>query len=95
MGMGAAFSPYEADFGRIVESADIWINRVIHQTFVQVDEEGTEAAAVTVIEFVGSSADPDLDFILYFNRPFYFIIHEKNSSTILFMGKIGFPEWQD
>ncbi|MBN2425448.1 MAG: serpin family protein, partial [Calditrichaceae bacterium] len=97
MGMGIAFSG-DADFSRIVEAFSIFISRVIHQTFVQVDEEGTEAAAVTIIEFKIISAPggtPELDFVIRLDRPFYFIIHEKNSSTILFMGKIGLPEWKE
>ena len=92
MGMGVPFSP-SADFGRIVADGGIFISRVIHKTFVQVDEEGTEAAAVTLIEYRSSTSD--LAFFMKINRPFYFIIHEKKSHAILFMGKMKCPRWMD
>ncbi len=96
MGMSIAFSD-QADFTRIVRHGGIYISRVLHKTFVQVDEEGTEAAAVTLIEFRETSAggDSDLDFYIKINRPFYFIIHEKESGTILFIGKIKNPQWPE
>jgi serpin B len=66
------------------------ITKVIHKTFVEVNEEGTEAAAVTSIEMGLTSAGPasqPIDFIV--NKPFVFAICEKSSGVILFMGKIG------
>ncbi|MBN2011704.1 serpin family protein [candidate division KSB1 bacterium] len=95
MGMQVAFTAGQADFSRITAANDIYISRVIHNTFVQVDEEGTEAAAVTVIEFERLSGGSTLDFHMKVNRPFYFVIHEKQSGTILFMGKIKQPQWTE
>ncbi len=94
MGMGSAFSG-SADFSRIRSRGGIFISRVIHKTFVQVDEEGTEAAAVTLVEFRETSVGPELDFYMNMNRPFMFVIREKETDTILFMGKIVKPSWDE
>lgn len=94
LGMGVAFS-YDADFTRINSNGGLFISRVIHKTFVQVDEEGTEAAAVTVVEVGFTSEGPHVDFCLRMDRPFIFVIHERQSGAILFMGKIIQPEWTD
>jgi serine protease inhibitor len=87
MGMDIAFCG-RADFSRIVKGGGIFINSVIHKTFVQVDEQGTEAAAVTVIEFGENGPG---NFHIRVDQPFIFIIHEKQSGAILFMGKIKQP----
>ncbi|MDR2383250.1 MAG: serpin family protein [Prevotellaceae bacterium] len=67
-----------------------YISEVIHKTFVEVNEEGTEAAAVTSVGmFTSVNPDPSqpIDFIV--NKPFVFVIRENSSGAILFMGKIG------
>lgn len=92
MGMAVAFS-LDADFSRINPDEQIFITRALHKTFVKTDEEGTEAAAVTVVEFSRTSVGEDVDFYVTFNRPFIFIIREKHSGTILFIGKMVKPEW--
>jgi len=86
LGMEIAFSG-GADFSGINPNAALYISRVLHNTFVDVNEEGTEAAAVTVVEIKESSAGLDMRI----NRPFVFVIREKYSGTILFMGKIVEP----
>ncbi len=88
LGMGIAFSAYGADFTGMRDEGGLWINRVIHKTYVRVDEEGTEAAAVTAVEMVESSEGP---FEMSVNRPFILAIREKHSGTILFIGKIVDP----
>jgi serpin B len=89
LGMGVAFSDF-ADFSKIANGRGLAISRVLHNTFVAVDEEGTEAAAVTAVEFGLTSAGPQIaSFIV--NRPFLFFIKEKSTGTILFMGKIINP----
>ncbi len=94
MGMGVAFTG-ESDFSRIIAGYKIFISRVLHKTFIRVDEEGTEAAAVTLIEYrVVSSGEEDI-FYLVLNRPFLFVIREKHSGAILFMGKIVRPGWEE
>lgn len=88
LGMGIAFTPAEADFTGMREEGQLWISRVIHKTYVKVYEEGTEAAAVTVVEMTESVSD---SFEMRVDRPFIFAIREKHSGTILFMGKIVNP----
>jgi serpin B len=92
MGMELAFTE-GADFSGINPARDLFISFVKHKTFVEVDEKGTEAAAVTIIGFETTSFDPDKPQKTYFHcdRPFLFAITEKETGTILFMGKIGNP----
>lgn len=92
MGMNQAFTA-QADFSRINPTRDLYISLVKHKTFVEVDEKGTEAAAVTVIGFYKTSVDPNEPQTIYFHcvKPFLFAISEKNTGAILFMGKVGNP----
>ena len=88
LGMGPAFTPYVADFtGMSPRGRDLYISDVLQKTFVEVNEEGTEAAAVTKVEIRETSAPP----VFMVDRPFVFAIREKFSGTILFMGKIVEP----
>jgi len=86
LGMGIAFSDF-ADFTGINRQGNLQISEVKHKTYVKVDEEGTEAAAVTSVE-IGFTSAP---FSFTVDRPFVFVIHENHSGTILFMGKIVDP----
>ncbi len=90
MGMGIAFSA-GADFSKIDPTRGIVISKVIHKTFVEVKEEGTEAAAVTVIEFIETSIIDDGPVYLHINRPFLFVIKEKETGAILFIGRVNNP----
>jgi serpin B len=94
LGMGIAFDPNNANFSRISSLIDLFISAVIHSTFVQVDEEGTEAAAVTVVVMETTSINPD-ERTIKLDRPFLFVIHDKYTDAILFMGKITNPVWED
>ncbi len=100
LGMGVAFEPYGADFTRIVArenmgGENLFISRVLHKTFVQVDEAGTEAAAVTAVEIALTSVGPEpTGFVMRINRPFIFVIRERTSGALLFMGKIVAPVWE-
>jgi len=89
LGMGIAFNP-SADFTNINELGGIWIDDVTHFTYVQVDEEGTEAAAVTVVEMIRDSSGGIP--VMRIDRPFFFVIHENQNDTILFMGKVMNPD---
>jgi serpin B len=86
LGMEEAFSPGSADFSNMYPGGGVWIDEVRHKTFVKVDEEGTEAAAVTSVSMI-SSAPP----AFVADHPFLFMIRERYSGTILFMGKIMNP----
>jgi serine protease inhibitor len=90
MGMEIAFDPYHADFTKMYKGGGVWIDTVIHKTFVEVNEEGTEAAAVTVVVMTDSAREPS-GFHMRVDRPFMFLIRENKSQTILFIGKIVEP----
>ncbi|MFC1683293.1 serpin family protein [Candidatus Zixiibacteriota bacterium] len=86
LGMDLAFTP-AADFTNMYSGGGVWIDEVKHKTFIEVNEEGTEAAAVTSTAVAtGISED-----IFLVNRPFAFVIRENYSGTILFIGKIVDP----
>ena len=87
MGMGIAFTE-TADFSNISDQG-ILISRVLHQTYIKTDEEGTEAAAATVVEFEFTSM-PD-NTIVNINRPFLYFIRESTTGTIVFMGQVVDP----
>ena len=88
LGMRNSFISGVADFSGITDYADLYIGKVIQATYINVDEEGTEAAAVTAA-FELTSAGPDPNILPFnMNRPFAFVIREKDSNTILFMGKV-------
>ncbi len=88
MGMNRAFTDL-ADFTNIA-NASLKISKVIHDTYVEVTEEGTEAAAVTIIEIVKTSMPiPQPTPVFRVNKPFIFVIREKSTGVILFIGKMG------
>ncbi len=90
MGLEKAFTAGQADFNRMVNSAehdDLHISDVIHKTRIRVSEEGTEAAAVTSIE-MGVTSIPAYDFAMRIDRPFIFLITDKDTDAILFLGHV-------
>jgi serine protease inhibitor len=88
MGMENAFCEGCANFLRMSPVGDqLFISFVKQNTFVNVNEEGTEAAAVTTVGVGVTSAPPSIRF----DRPFVFVIRERLSGTILFMGKVAVP----
>ena len=90
MGMISAFD--DADFSKMRPEKDLFISRVLHKTYVKVDEEGTEAAGVTAVEFTRSSVSPgNNEVYMKINRPFIFAIRENSSGAILFVGKVVNP----
>ena len=90
LGMPTAFSAGNADFSGMDGSRDLFINAVIHQAYIKVDEEGTEAAAATAVSVVIGSAGPSRK-IFRADHPFMFIIQEKETGNILFMGRVTDP----
>jgi serine protease inhibitor len=88
LGMAVAFDPLQADFTKMYKGPDnLFISKVKHKTFAKVNEEGTEAAAVTSVEMELTSVGP----LMRVDRPFIFMIRENKSQTILFIGKIVEP----
>ena len=88
MGMGIAFTG-SADFSNISDIG-LMINDVIHQAFIETNEEGTEAAAATIVE-VGTTSAPPTPVILSIDHPFIYFIRETSTNSILFMGKVADP----
>jgi serpin B len=89
MGMPDAFSP-EADFSGITGKKDLLIQDVIHQSFISVDEYGTEAAAATAVIMAGAS--PSEPITVNIDRPFIFLIRDIPTDTVLFTGRVYNPE---
>jgi len=88
MGLSVAFDSFNADFSNITESMDLYINFVKHKSFIEVNEKGTEAAAVTIVGIYDSAV---ISTGFDVNRPFLFAIREKYTNAILFMGKVEDP----
>lgn len=90
LGMAIAFDESAADFsGMHPVPPSLYISEVKHKTFIEVNEEGTEAAAVTSVE-VGMTAMPET-FSMIIDRPFFFAIADDMTGTILFMGSVLNP----
>ncbi|MDF1575279.1 MAG: serpin family protein [Bacteroidales bacterium] len=89
MGLEIPFTD-QADFNGI-SPIPLFISDVIHKTYIKVNEEGTEAAAVTAVVMGVTSVGPLKE--LRLDRPFLFAITEKSSRSILFMGKVDEPDY--
>ena len=91
LGMGIAFAPGAADFSRMADlealGKNLYIGEVLHKAVVEVNEEGTEAAAVTSVGIRATSAPP----AFMANRPFFFAIRDNETKTVLFMGTVVDP----
>ncbi len=87
LGMGIAFDENQADFSDINPDQQLFISNVLHKSFIKIDEEGTEAAAATSVEVSLTSVPMTISF----NRPFLFVIRERESNTVLFVGKLAEP----
>ena len=91
LGMTSAFAR-GANFTKMIQEDDpLWISKVKQKTFIDVNEEGTEAAAATSVEMVTESATLDQPFHMEVNRPFFIAITDDATGTILFMGSISNP----
>jgi serine protease inhibitor len=92
MGMAPAFDSVNADFSGMAPSPpNLFISAVTHKTFVEVNEKGTEAAAVTAIHMLTGSAPIDKPFQMTINRPFFFAIEDRQTSAWLFVGSVVEP----
>ena len=89
LGMGIAFDPLRADLSHISSKVGLFVSDVLHKTYVDVDEEGTEAAAVTAIGISQSVVINKT--VMRVDHPFIFTIRERQSGTILFIGKVVNP----
>ena len=96
LGMALAFDPQRARFDAISPPPPaIWIETVLHRAFVEINEEGTEAAAVSAVHMVALSmrpTKPPRTFEMIVDRPFFFAIRDDLTNTILFMGSVEEPD---
>ena len=93
LGMTLPFDPQQADFGGLadVEPGALFITGVFHKAYVEVNEQGTEAAAATGVAVAATSMplDPPPTFIA--DRPFVFVIRQNDTGAILFVGRVMDP----
>ncbi len=90
MGMIDAFSP-NADFSGMNGRRDLFISAVIHKAYVDVNEEGTEAAAATAVTMKLTSVGPTRIPVFRADHPFLFLIRDNHSGSILFIGRVMNP----
>ncbi|MEX0704772.1 MAG: serpin family protein [Planctomycetales bacterium] len=90
LGMTDAFIPEQADFSGMNGRRDLFITAVVHKAFVDVNEEGTEAAAATGV-IVGVTSAPAEPTTFRADRPFVFLIRDKATGSILFVGRVRNP----
>lgn len=94
MGMPSAFDRDAADFSGMTDSEDLFISAVIHKAFVDVNEEGTEAAAATGVAVAVTAApveEPKVPPVFRADHPFVFMIRDNRTRAILFLGRIVNP----
>ncbi|EGW10478.1 Serpin B10 [Cricetulus griseus] len=89
MGMTDAFSQGEADFSNMSSERNLFLSNVFHKTFVEINEEGTEAAAGTGSEVSVRIKTPSIEFNA--DHPFLFFIRHNKTNTILFYGRFCSP----
>ena len=90
MGMRLVYTD-SADLSGVTAAEALLIDRAIHQTFLLVDEKGTEAAAATAITMRPVSAPPTPQVRFHADHPFFFLIRDNRSGAVLFMGRIEAP----
>jgi serine protease inhibitor len=90
LGMKLPFDDQEADFSGMNDQTELSIAAVVHKAFVEVNEEGTEAAAATSVEMTSLGGPPNPTFIA--DHPFVFVIHDRKTKTVLFVGRVVNPK---
>ena len=91
MGISDAFDPVLADFSMMCD-ASVYVNEVKQKTFIEVNESGTEAAAVTMADMNLSMDSPAPTISeLRFDHPFGYVLKEKSTGAILFAGRVDKP----
>ncbi|NLW51091.1 MAG: serpin family protein [Candidatus Brocadiaceae bacterium] len=94
MGMTDAFSVQSADFSGMTGGRDLRISAVLHKAFVDVNEQGTEAAAATVV-VMGLRAAPAPPVTFRADHPFILLIRHRPTDAVLFMGRLADPSQAD
>ena len=90
LGLNEAVDPSRADFSRMTTEEKLFVAAVIHEAFIAVDEEGTEAAAATAVVMAASAA-PSEPVQLTVDRPFMFQIKDATTGSVLFFGRVMDP----
>ena len=94
MGMQKAFDENSANFSGITDD-DLYISQAIHKSYIDVNETGTEAAAVTGLVFTTTSVGNEPPVVPFFvDRPFVYAITENDTDAILFIGEVNHPEYE-
>lgn len=89
MGMSDAFNPSKADFSGMSMDRNLFLSKVFHKSFVEINEQGTEAAAGTASEMVLRIRLPSIEFNA--DHPFLFFIRHNKTNSILFYGRFCSP----
>lgn len=90
MGMEDAFEPGGANFSGIDGTHKLFISNAVHKAYILVDEEGTEAAAATGYIAVPTSIEPE-PFLFKIDSPYIYAIMDRETNTILFLGRVLNP----
>jgi serpin B len=94
LGIEDAFDPEHADFKGMAEAPPMYLGFVRHKAFIELNEEGTEAAAVTAVKgssAASGSAHHDSPKVFCADHPFLFLIRDNNSGSIMFLGRVMDP----
>ncbi|HEY7156490.1 MAG TPA: serpin family protein [Gemmataceae bacterium] len=92
MGMTAAFHAEEADFSGMTGDKSLFLSAVIHEAWVEVNEKGTEAAAATAVVGAKGAAPREQPIVFRADHPFLFLIRDRKSGSILFLGRVSNPK---
>jgi serpin B len=90
LGIQKAFDAQAADFTGISDKMDLYITDVLHKAYIDVNEEGTEAAAATAIA-IGTTSMPADSWDITFDHPFIYVIYETTTNAVVFMGRVVAP----
>jgi len=90
LGMPSAFDPNTADFSGMTTQEALFISDVIHEAYIAVDEEGTEAAAATAVVMRATAAPMEM-VELTIDRPFMFALRDRETGALLFLGRVTDP----
>jgi serpin B len=91
LGMRDAFDMSAANFSGMTPGSKLYISKVLHKAFVEVNEEGTEAAAATAVIMSAKLAVPARPHVFRADRPFIFLIRDLRTGSVLFMGRLVSP----
>ncbi|MBN1611179.1 MAG: serpin family protein [Polyangiaceae bacterium] len=89
LGMDVIFDPNAADFTNFAENKAPWVDKVVQKTFIDVNEEGTEAAAATAVVMLDSAVGTRYE--LNVDRPFLFFVRDDRTGVLLFAGQVNDP----